>query len=85
MGLFKAIKKAAKGDLIGATTEMLPDSIKEGTTQIISKTANDYLESGDVKSIGKSLLNNTATQLSDKQAHKQNQLDDIDDIEDLEE
>ncbi len=67
MGFLKVVKKAAKGDMLGAATELLPDSIKETSSKIFSKTAEDYLETGDLKSVGKNLLNNTATEMAGKE------------------
>lgn len=64
MGFFKAAIKAVKGDMLGATSEMLPDAIKDQGKEVIQETAADYLESRDIKGVGKRMFNNTLTRLA---------------------
>ena len=64
MGFFKAAIKAVQGDMLGATSEMLPDAIKDQGKEVIQETAADYLESRDIKGVGKRMFNNTLTRLA---------------------
>ena len=64
MGIFKAAIKAVKGDMLGATAEMLPDAIKDQGKEVIQETAADYLETKDIRGVGQRMFNNTLTRLA---------------------
>lgn len=72
MGVFKAALKAVKGDMFGAASEFLPDSIKDQGKEVMQETAADFLETRDVKGVGKRLVDNALSRVAGKGPGQQN-------------